>query len=170
MLNHFMSIDHTWIPFVFCNKLKTQNRTGTITATEQYNTNYGGYRVIYPHSSNSKEKHWKHLHVRTPFTLEPICTTRAVHVAHPSRSHCWYCCRCFTVLDAMEGYHQSALDQDSQLLITFITPFGRFKYVRVPYEISSISEHYNRCMAEALVNLSGCCRIIDDIVALLKIT
>ena len=23
MLNHFMSIDHTWIPFAFCNKLKT---------------------------------------------------------------------------------------------------------------------------------------------------
>ena len=46
----------------------------------------------------------------------------------------------FTVLDAMKGYHQCPLDQESQLLTTFITPFGRFKYMRAPYGISSISE------------------------------
>ena len=36
----------------------------------------------------------------------------------------------FTVLDAMKGYHQCPLDQNSQCLTTFITPFGRFKYLR----------------------------------------
>ena len=59
----------------------------------------------------------------------------------------------FTVLDAMKGYHQCPLDQDSQLLTTFITPFGRFKYLRAPYGKSSISEHYNGHMAEALADL-----------------
>ena len=39
----------------------------------------------------------------------------------------------FTVLDAMKGYHQCSLDQDSQLLTTFITPFGRFKYLCASY-------------------------------------
>ena len=37
----------------------------------------------------------------------------------------------FTVLNAMKGYHQCPLDQDSQLLTTFSTPFGSFKYLRV---------------------------------------
>ena len=30
----------------------------------------------------------------------------------------------FTVLDAMKGYHQCPLDQNSQLLATFITPLA----------------------------------------------
>jgi len=34
----------------------------------------------------------------------------------------------FTVLDAMKGYHQCPLDQESQLFTTFIMPFGRFKH------------------------------------------
>ena len=70
----------------------------------------------------------------------------------------------FTVLDAMKGYHQCPLDQESQFLTTFITPFGRFKYMRAPYRISSISEHYDRRMYEAFEGLSGFCHIVDDIV------
>ena len=70
----------------------------------------------------------------------------------------------FTVLDAMKGYHQCPLDQDSQRLTTFITPFGRFKYLRAPYGISFISEHYNCQMAEVLADLSGYRRIVDDII------
>ena len=70
----------------------------------------------------------------------------------------------FTVLDARKGYHQCPLDAESQLLTTFITPFGRFKYLRAPYGISSISEHYDRRMAEAFAGLSGFRRIVDDIV------
>ena len=39
-----------------------------------------------------------------------------------------------------------------------------FKYLRAPYGISSISEHYERCMAEAFTGLSGFCQIVDNIV------
>ena len=70
----------------------------------------------------------------------------------------------FTILDARKGYHQCPLDAQSQSLITFITPFGRFKYLRAPYGISSISEHYDRRMAKAFAGLSGFRRIVDDIV------
>ena len=70
----------------------------------------------------------------------------------------------FTVLDAMKGYHQCPLDEESQVLTTFITPFGRFKYLRAPYGLSSIAEHYNRRMAEAFEGLSGFRRVVDDIV------
>ena len=70
----------------------------------------------------------------------------------------------FTKLDAMKGYHQCPLDEESQTLTTFITPFGRFKYLRAPYGISSISEHYNRRMDEAFAGLTGYRRIVDDII------
>ena len=70
----------------------------------------------------------------------------------------------FTKLDALKGYHQCPLDDASQILTTFITPFGRFKYLRAPYGISSISEHYNRRMDEAFAGLSGYRRIVDDVV------
>ena len=68
----------------------------------------------------------------------------------------------FTVLDAMKGYHQCPLDEESQVLTTFITPHGCFKYLRAPYGLSSIAEHYNRRMAEAFEGLSGFRRIVDD--------
>lgn len=53
------------------------------------------------------------------------------------------------------------MDEDSQLLTTFITPF---KYLRAPYGISSISEHYNRRIDKAYSGLSGYWRVVDDIV------
>ena len=70
----------------------------------------------------------------------------------------------FTVFDALKGYHQCPLDEESQNLTTFITPFGRFKYLRAPYGISSISEHYNRRMDEAFVGIQGIRKIVDDVV------
>ena len=70
----------------------------------------------------------------------------------------------FTKLDAMKGYHQCPLSVTSQDLTTFLTPFGRFKFLRAPYGISSISEHYNRRMDEAFSGLFGYRRVVDDIV------
>ena len=70
----------------------------------------------------------------------------------------------FTVLDAKKGYHQCPLEETSQLMTTFITPFGRFKYCRAPYGLSSIAEHYNRRMADAFQGLTGFRRIVDDII------
>ena len=70
----------------------------------------------------------------------------------------------FTKLDALKGYHQCPLDEASQLLTTFITPFGRFKFLRAPYGISSISEYYNRRMDEVFSGLSGYRCIVDNVV------
>ena len=70
----------------------------------------------------------------------------------------------FTIIHALKGYHQCPLDLQSQPLTTFITPFGRFKYLRAPYGISSISEHYNRHMTEAFEGMSGFRRVVDDFV------
>ena len=67
----------------------------------------------------------------------------------------------FTVLDTMKGYH---LDPESQLLMTFITPFGRIKYLQAPYGICSISGHYDCHMAQAFMGLTGFHRVVEDII------
>ena len=74
----------------------------------------------------------------------------------------------FTFIDVTKGYHQCPLAKDSQELMTFTTQFVRFKYLHAPYKLSSIAEHYNGRMAEALEGLMGYRRIVDDIVIYVK--
>jgi len=69
----------------------------------------------------------------------------------------------FSKFDAKKGYHQCELDEESKDLTTFLTPFGRFRYERAPFGVNSIPEHYNRRMQEALENLPGVARVVDDI-------
>ena len=68
----------------------------------------------------------------------------------------------FTVVDAV--YHQVPLDPASQELTTFITPFGRYMYKRAPFGLSSISEHYNRRMAEMVSSLTNTHHVVDDVI------
>ena len=37
------------------------------------------------------------------------------------------------VFDALKGYHQIELDDESRALTTFLTPFGRYRYKRLPF-------------------------------------
>ncbi len=69
----------------------------------------------------------------------------------------------YTSVDAMKGYHQCELEESSQDLTTFITPFGRFKFLRAPYGICSISEHYNRRMDEAFKEMKNIKKVVDDV-------
>ena len=81
-------------------------------------------------------------------------------IADISSKHSKY----FTVFDALKGYHQCPLHATSQLLTTFMTPFGRFKFLWAPFGICSILEHYNRRMNEAFQGLTNYCRIVDDVI------
>lgn len=71
--------------------------------------------------------------------------------------------RYFAAFDALKGYHQCPLELRSQLLMTFITLFGRFMYERAPYGVSSICEDYNRRKAQCLRDLPGMRRLVDDV-------
>ena len=69
----------------------------------------------------------------------------------------------FTKLDANSGFWQIPLDPASSLLTTFITPFGRYRFNRLPFGISSAPEHFQRRMSEALAGLAGTVCMMDDI-------
>ena len=70
---------------------------------------------------------------------------------------------CFSKLDASSGFYQIPLHDDSAKLTTFITPFGRFCFRRVPFGITSAPEIFQREMSEMLQGLDGVQAIIDDV-------
>lgn len=69
----------------------------------------------------------------------------------------------FSKLDANSGFWQIPLAKKSQLLTTFITPFGRFCYNKLPFGISSTPEVYQKRMNQILEGLPGVLCLIDDI-------
>ncbi|KAI3380790.1 hypothetical protein SNEBB_010510, partial [Seison nebaliae] len=70
--------------------------------------------------------------------------------------------RFFTKLDANSGFFQCPLDAASAPLTTFITPFGRYQYRRLPMGITSAPEIFSRKMCEILEGLDGVKNIMDD--------
>ncbi|KAK7878017.1 hypothetical protein WMY93_031330 [Mugilogobius chulae] len=71
--------------------------------------------------------------------------------------------RVFTSLDAASGFYQIPLHEDSIKLTTFITPFGRYAFRRLPFGITSAPEIFQRKMAETLAGLEGTEVYMDDI-------
>ena len=69
----------------------------------------------------------------------------------------------FTHLDLTSGYYHLKLHPDSTRLTTFITPFGRYCFRRLPFGISSASEIFQRKMTELLEEVEGVEASQDDI-------
>ena len=69
----------------------------------------------------------------------------------------------FSKLDANSGFWQIPLDPDSRLLTTFLTPFGRFCFNKLPFGICSAPEHFQRRMCNILAGLPGIVCHIDDV-------
>ena len=69
----------------------------------------------------------------------------------------------FSTLDANSGFWQIPLDRDSALLTTFITPFGRYCFHRLPFGITSAPEHFQRRMSDILTGLEGVVCMMDDV-------
>lgn len=69
----------------------------------------------------------------------------------------------FTVLDANSGYFQIELDSESSNLTAFNTPFGRYRYKRLPMGISPAPEVYQRAMNDIFGQSEGVEIIMDDI-------
>ena len=69
----------------------------------------------------------------------------------------------FSKLDANSGFWQIELAPESSKLTTFITPFGRYAFNRLPFGITSAPEHFQRKMNGILSDLDGVVCLIDDI-------
>jgi hypothetical protein len=69
----------------------------------------------------------------------------------------------FSTFDAANGYYQIPLSPSSQHLTVFMTPWGRFKYLRAPMGLCSSSDEYNRRADLAFENVSNTVRVVDDL-------
>eukprot|EP00731_Ephydatia_muelleri_P037371 Em0452g6a len=56
-------------------------------------------------------------------------------------------------LDANSGFWQIPLSEDSRLLTTFVTPFGRYCFNKLPFGISFAPEHFQKVMSRILEGL-----------------
>ena len=70
----------------------------------------------------------------------------------------------FTVLDVACGFWHVALNEQSSFLTTFNTPFGRYRWRRMPFGIKSAPEIFQRKMHELIEGLNGLEVIADDFV------
>ena len=68
----------------------------------------------------------------------------------------------FTVLDAKNGFWQIPLDEKSSMLTCFNTPFGRYRWLRMPFGINSAPEIWQRTTNQLVEGLAGTEVIHDD--------
>ena len=69
----------------------------------------------------------------------------------------------FSKIDTNSGFWQVPLTPESRLLTTFLTPFGHFHFNKLPIEISSAPEIFQRRMSKILEGLLGVLCYMDDI-------
>jgi hypothetical protein len=69
----------------------------------------------------------------------------------------------FSCFDATNGYFQIPLDEASQHLTVFMTPWGRYKYLRASMGLSCNSDEFNRRADAAFSHLSNTVRVVDDL-------
>ena len=69
----------------------------------------------------------------------------------------------FSTLDATSGFWKIPLDEESSFLTCFNTPFGRYRFKRLPFGIKSAPEVYQRVMEELFGGIEGCEVIADDL-------
>jgi len=70
----------------------------------------------------------------------------------------------FSKLDAKAGYWSVQLDEESQPITTFQTPFGRYCYVRLPFGLSVSQDIFQQRMDMVLEQCEGAEGIADDVV------
>ena len=75
-------------------------------------------------------------------------------------------CTRLSFLDAYSGYHQIKMAVKDQEKTAFITPFGAFCYVSMPFGLKSAQATYQRCVQNCLHNQIGrnLHAYVDDIV------
>ena len=69
----------------------------------------------------------------------------------------------FSTVDLRSGYWHCVLDEESSLMTTFATPYGRYRWCRLPFGLSVSSEIFQKRVNQILEGLEGILDITDDI-------
>jgi hypothetical protein len=71
---------------------------------------------------------------------------------------------CFSIIDARSGYWNIKLDQQSSLYTTFNSPYGRYRFLRLPFGLVCAQDIFQRKVDETFSGLAGVTGIADDII------
>lgn len=69
----------------------------------------------------------------------------------------------FSKLDARHGYWAISLDKESSFLTTFNSPFGRYRFLRLPFGLCVSQDVFQQRMDQILESCPGTVGIADDI-------
>ena len=69
----------------------------------------------------------------------------------------------FTTLDANKGYFHIKLTERSSFLTTFNTPFGRYRYLRMPMGAKCSADKFQAAMVSAFGSIEGVEVVVDDL-------
>ena len=57
----------------------------------------------------------------------------------------------FTTLDLRSGYHHIALDKDAIKKTAFVTPFGKYEYLKVPFGLAQAPSYFQNLIRYSMV-------------------
>ena len=70
----------------------------------------------------------------------------------------------FSKLDASSGYWQIQVDQESSKYLAFMTPWGRYRFLRLPFGLHSASEIFHSEVSQIINGMEGVENSQDDII------
>ena len=70
----------------------------------------------------------------------------------------------FTTLDLRSGYHHIALDPEAIKKTAFVTPSGKYEYLKVPFGLAQAPAYFQELMNKVLNGLGFTLAYLDDII------
>ena len=80
--------------------------------------------------------------------------------------HRFHKAKIFSTFDIKDAFQTIRLTEESSLLTTMHTPWGRYRWTRLPFGISSAPEEFQRRIHDVLCGLEGVVNIADDIIVI----
>ena len=70
----------------------------------------------------------------------------------------------FSTIDLRSGYYHIALGKDSRAKTAFVTPFGKYEFLMVPFGLAQAPAYFQLIMNQVLEGLSFAVTYLDDII------
>ena len=70
----------------------------------------------------------------------------------------------FSTIDLRSRYYHIALGKDSKAKTAFVTPFGKYEFLMVPFGLAQDTAHFQLLMNQVLEGLSFAMTYLDDII------
>ena len=70
----------------------------------------------------------------------------------------------FSTIDHRSGYYHIALGKDSRAKTAFVTPFGKYEFLMVPFGLAQAPAYFQLLMNQVLEGLNFMKTYLDDII------